>query len=64
MKDVDICNIRLRIYDPKLDAKQAVHDQWDVQLHKLNFFNFMDLLIETKKEGEEFEKYDPDTLYL
>lgn len=55
MKDVDLSNFRLRTYDLKLDAKQAIHDQWDVQLHKLNFFNFMDLLIEIKKDGEEFD---------
>lgn len=48
IKNVELKNLRLRNYDPKLKAKMAVYDHWDSQLHKLQFNNYMDLLIETK----------------
>ena len=33
-------------------------------MHKLQFYNFMDLMIETKLAEEAFEEYDPNWLYL
>jgi len=48
IKEVDLRNFRLRTYDPKLKACMNIFDHWDFQLHKLLFFNYMDLLVEIK----------------
>lgn len=48
IKDVPIEQLRLRYYDPKLKVKLQVFDKYDMQLHKLNFHNHMDLIIEIK----------------
>ena len=42
----------------------AVHDKFDLQLHKLNFLSYMDLSIEIKKHDQEFEEYNTDWLYI
>jgi hypothetical protein len=52
IKDLSLKNLRLRSYDPKLKAKMAVYDHWDHQLHKLLFYNYMDILVETKTDDE------------
>lgn len=35
-----------------------------MQLHKLGFVNFLDLVPEIKKSEENFEVYNPDWAYL
>ncbi|CDW83714.1 ubiquitin carboxyl-terminal hydrolase family protein [Stylonychia lemnae] len=62
--DVDFKNFRLRAYDAMLKAKLQVYDQFDQQLHKLNFQNFITLLVELKTEDQEFEAYDPNNHYF
>lgn len=64
IKDVLLRNFRLRAYDPKLKAKLAIYDHFDFQLHKLLFYNFMDLFVEIKTEEETFDEFDPDWLFL
>ncbi len=48
-----------------MKAKLAIYDKFDLQLHKMAFYNYMDLYIETKSSDEaEFEEYDPNWLFL
>ena len=64
IKDVELKNFRLRLYDPKLKVKMGVQDQHTAQLHKLNFVNYLDLIPEIKTSETTFETYNPDTAYL
>lgn len=61
IKDLELKNIRFRTYDPKLKVKMAAYDSFETQLHKLNFLSYMDMNIETKKDQEHFEVFDPNT---
>jgi hypothetical protein len=63
IKDMPLKNFRLRTYDPQLKAKMAVHDHFDMQLHKLNFHSYMNLLVETRGE-EEFEEWQDSWIFL
>jgi hypothetical protein len=42
----------------------GVHDQHTVQLHKLNFINYLDLTPEIKTSESEFEAYNANIGYL
>jgi hypothetical protein len=42
----------------------AVHDQHTVQLHKLNFINYLDLTPEIKTPESAFEGYNTNVGYL
>lgn len=42
----------------------GVHDQHMVQLHKLNFVNYLDLTPEIKTSESTFESYNPNWAYL
>lgn len=42
----------------------GVHDQHMVQLHKLNFVNYLDLVPEITTPDHPFETYNPDWAYL
>lgn len=42
----------------------GIHDQHTVQLHKLNFINYLDLTPEIKSSGEVFEGYNINTGYI
>jgi hypothetical protein len=42
----------------------AVHDQHTVQLHKLNFINYLDLTPEIKTAESTFEAYNTNIGYL
>lgn len=42
----------------------GVHDQHMVQLHKLNFVNYLDLTQEIKTSESTFESYNPNWAYL
>ena len=42
----------------------GIHDQHSVQLHKLNFMNYLDLTPEIKSSGEVFEGYNINTGYI
>ncbi len=42
----------------------GIHDNLDAPLHKLNLHSHMHLIIETKKEGEQWEEYDSNWLFL
>jgi len=64
LKDIDLQNFRLRLYDPKLKVKMGVHDQHTVQLHKLNFINYLDLTPEIKTAESVFEGHNPNMGYL
>jgi hypothetical protein len=48
IKGIDLKNIRFRTYDPKLKVKMAAHENFETQLHKMNFISHMDLTIEIK----------------
>lgn len=64
IRDVNINNFRLRTYDTQLKVKITAHQQMEMQLHKLNFHSYMNLQIETRNEGELFEEFDEDTLFI
>jgi hypothetical protein len=42
----------------------GVHDQHTVQLHKLNFINYLDLTPEIKTSESAFEAYNTNIGYL
>ena len=64
IEGVDLENFRLRGYDPKLNAKLAIYDQYGEKLMRLSLYNYFMLTVETKRADEKFEEYDPNTVYL
>jgi hypothetical protein len=65
LKNIELQNFRLRLYDPKLKVKMGVHDQHSVQLNKLNFMNYLDLTPEIKNSPEDvFEAYNANSGFL
>lgn len=42
----------------------GAHDQHMVQLHKLNFINYLDLTPEIKTSENTFDSYNPNLAYL
>lgn len=64
VKDLSVHNMRVRTYDDKLKVKLTPIEGAETSLHKLNVHSHMHLIVESKVEGETFEAFNSDTLYL
>jgi len=61
----DTKNARLRIYHPHTDTMQDTFtNKGDKTLQELKIFSSKCMCIETKKDDEEFEEFDADTIYF
>ena len=57
-------NARLRAYDEKKKTMLTVYSNYATTLHKLRLNFSSILIIETKKDEEMFEEFDPDWIFL
>ena len=66
--NLDVKNIRLRQYDPKLKVKQIVYDDLGKTIVDYNLHSYYELKIETndtsKEAHVEFTDFDPGIIYL
>jgi len=64
IEGVPLKNFRFRAYDSVAKVKMQPYDQWEKTLMQLVIKSHIKLIIEMKKEDEEFEVYNPDLLKL
>lgn len=57
-------NTRLREYDDKKKVKMHVYDEYQSTLNKLKMHSVIPMILESKKDDEAFEEYDPYWLTL